>query len=307
MKLNLSNKAKLQKVGTIEIPDRFFNRMSTGIKEIDDLFGSGILPGSTFTLTATPGTGKTTFFLQLLDAMQLNGYECGFVTGEEDVAQIAFTCKRLGLRNVPVCNETDIDEILALTKDLDILIIDSFPCLTTNKKLNSRAREKHFVERIIDAAAANDCAVGVILHITKSGDYKGSTLIPHAVSANFKLDRDEENDELRVFSASKNRYGRCGNLNIYFGSRGFNFSDITINESNKKESKADRKREQLSAIMEMSDVGGITQKQVMKKLSIDTGKAYLLLKELTSVDKLIKYGRGENAVWKKTSTNTVEV
>lgn len=307
MKLNLSNSTKLQKVGAIDIPDRFFNRMSTGVKEIDNLFGSGILPGSTFTLTATPGTGKTTFFLQLLDSMQLNGYECGFVTGEEDVSQIAFTCKRLGLRNVPVCNETDIDEILALTKELDVLIIDSFPCLTTKKKLNSRAREKYFVERIIDAAAANDCAIGVILHITKGGDYKGSTLIPHAVSANFKLERDEDNDELRIFSASKNRYGRCETLNIYFGSRGFNLTDITVGGNNKKESKADRKREQLDAIMEMSDVGGITQKQVIKKLNIDAGKAYLLLKDLTNADKLIKYGRGESAVWKKTSTNTVEV
>jgi predicted ATP-dependent serine protease len=58
MKLNLSNNSKLQKVSQIDIPDRFYNRMATGIKEIDNLFGSGILPGSTFTLTATPGTGK---------------------------------------------------------------------------------------------------------------------------------------------------------------------------------------------------------------------------------------------------------
>lgn len=307
MKLNIVKSTKLQKVQNIDIPDRFFNRMSTGIKEIDNLFGSGILPGSTFTLTATPGTGKTTFFLQLLDSMQTNGYECGFVTGEEDVAQIAFTCKRLGLQNVPVCNETDIDEILELTKDLDMLIIDSFPCLTTKQDLNARAKEKYMVERIIDAAVENNCAIGVILHITKGGDYKGSTLIPHAVSANFKLERDEENDEIRIFSASKNRYGRCDNLNIYFGSRGFNFDNIVIGGDNKKESKADRKREQLDTIMGMSDIGGITQKQVIKKLNIDAGKAYLLLKDLTNTDKLIKYGRGENAVWKKIPKEVVEV
>lgn len=307
MKLSLSNNSKLQKVSQIDIPDRFYNRMATGIKEIDNLFGSGILPGSTFTLTATPGTGKTTFFLQLLDSMQSNGYECGFITGEEDVSQIAFTCKRLGLNNVPVCNETDIDEILKLTKDLDVLIIDSFPCLTTKKKLNSRAKEKYMVERIVDAANQNDCAIGVILHITKGGDYKGSTLIPHAVSANFKLERDEDNEEIRLFSASKNRYGRCETLSMYFGSRGFNFDEISRVVAAKKETKADRKREQLDAIMEMSDVGGITQKQVINKLKIDNGKAYLLLKELTSADKLIKYGRGDNAVWKKIPKNVVEV
>ena len=141
---------ELTKVSNINIPSRFYNRMACGIKELDDLFGGGILPGSTFTLTATPGTGKTTFFLQLLEALQLCGYKCGFVTGEEDIAQIAFNCKRIGVAHVPVCNETNIDNILNLTKHLDILVIDSFPTLTTKKSLNSRAREKYFIERIIE-------------------------------------------------------------------------------------------------------------------------------------------------------------
>ena len=57
MKLNIKSN-KLQKVSAIDIPDRFFNRMSTGVAELDSLFGGGILPGSTFTLTAAPGTGK---------------------------------------------------------------------------------------------------------------------------------------------------------------------------------------------------------------------------------------------------------
>lgn len=306
--MNLSLKTnKLQKVSAIEIPDRFFNRMQTGVEQLDTIFGGGLLPGMTFTLTATPGTGKTTFFLQLLETLQCRGYQTGYVTGEEDVNQIAFTCKRIRVNEVPVCNETDIDAICELTKELDFLVIDSFPCLTTKKKLNSRKREEYLIKRLLNAADVNQCVIGIVLHITKSGKYKGSTLIPHAVSANFQLDRDEENSELRLFTTQKNRYGRCENLAIYFGAHGFNFSDITKIEDNKKEAKADNKAIQLSAIMEMSDEGNsITQKQVINKLKIDSGKAYLLLKQLTDTDKLIKYGRGEKAVWKKISKNLVE-
>ena len=306
MNLNIKSN-KLQKVSAIDIPDRFYNRMSTGVAELDGLFGGGILPGSTFTLTAAPGTGKTTFFLQLLENMSKLGYNCGFATGEEDINQIAFTCKRLGVHEVPVCNETNIDEICELTKELDVIVIDSFPCLTTDKDLTAHKKEAYMVQRIIDAAESNECVVGIILHITKSGKYKGSTLIPHAVSANFQLDRDEENSEIRIFSAQKNRYGRTEDLAIGFGSKGFNFNSIAkFEQSSKKVSKTDRKREQLDAIMNMSDVNGITQQQVIKQLRIDTGKAYILLKELTNTEKLIKFGRGTTAVWKKVELNTVE-
>ena len=306
MKLNIKSN-KLQKVSAIDIPDRFYNRMSTGVAELDGLFGGGILPGSTFTLTAAPGTGKTTFFLQLLENMSKLGYNCGFATGEEDINQIAFTCKRLGVHEVPVCNETNIDEICKLTEELDVLVIDSFPCLTTNKSLTAHKKEAYMVQRIIDAAERNECVVGIVLHITKSGKYKGSTLIPHAVSANFQLDRDDDDSQIRIFSAQKNRYGCTENLAIGFGSKGFNFKEISkVDQSSKKDTKADRKSEQLDAIMKMSDVNGITQQQVIKQLGVDTGKAYILLKELTNTEQLIKFGRGATAVWKKVELKAVE-
>jgi predicted ATP-dependent serine protease len=306
MNLKLIN-TELVKVSDIDIPSRFYNRMTSGVKELDDLFGGGILPGSTFTLTATPGTGKTTFFLQLLEALQLNGYSCGFVTGEEDVTQIAFSCKRLGITHVPVCNETNIDKILNLMKHLDIIIIDSFPTLTTTKSFNSRSREKYLIESIIEAATENDCAVGIILHITKSGNYKGSTLIPHSVSANFKLERDEENESIRILFVEKNRYGCCSNLTMYFGSRGFDFSEIQTTERPKKESKADRNRQMFDAVLKLAADHGVTQKQIVKHLKVSSSKAYTLLKELSNMDELVKYGRGENAIFKKTLKKEVEV
>lgn len=52
------NYTTLKRANEIEIPDIYFNRLKTGIERIDNMFGEGILPGSTFTVDAAPGVGK---------------------------------------------------------------------------------------------------------------------------------------------------------------------------------------------------------------------------------------------------------
>ena len=57
MKLGIKT-SKFEKVGKIKIPAVYYNRMKCGIKEFDDLFGNGILPGSSMTFTGQAGCGK---------------------------------------------------------------------------------------------------------------------------------------------------------------------------------------------------------------------------------------------------------
>ena len=64
-------------VGKIEIPEIFFNRMKSGVQDFDKLFGDGLLPGASMTLTAQAGCGKTTFALQLLEQLSQAGYATG--------------------------------------------------------------------------------------------------------------------------------------------------------------------------------------------------------------------------------------
>ena len=68
-------------VSKIKIPDIFNRRYRTGIEAVDDLFGEGILPGSSITMCASAGCGKTTFLLQVLDALSLNGYSTAYASG----------------------------------------------------------------------------------------------------------------------------------------------------------------------------------------------------------------------------------
>jgi predicted ATP-dependent serine protease len=51
-----------QKCSEIEIPESFYNRMTTGSSEVDRIFGTeylpGLMKGVAITLTGTPGAGK---------------------------------------------------------------------------------------------------------------------------------------------------------------------------------------------------------------------------------------------------------
>ena len=73
MNLNYTN-TNFKTVSDIEIPDIFYRRYKSGILVMDELFGEGILPGSSVTMCAAAGCGKTTLLLQLLEGLSRNGY-----------------------------------------------------------------------------------------------------------------------------------------------------------------------------------------------------------------------------------------
>jgi predicted ATP-dependent serine protease len=57
MKINLHS-TSFTAVKDIQIPDIYNNRIKSGIPEVDDMFGGGILPGSLTTISSKAGVGK---------------------------------------------------------------------------------------------------------------------------------------------------------------------------------------------------------------------------------------------------------
>ena len=296
MKLGIE-KSAFTKVSEIEIPDIFYRRMKTGVAEFDDMFGEGILPGSAFTITAQAGSGKTTLLLQLMEALANNGYDVGYASGEENQYQLAFTCKRLNVSSVQIANETDVDTLAKAMQDLDVLVIDSFQALTTRNKLNHAELERYAVTTLINAAKANECTLFFIMHLTKDGKLKGSTLVPHAVDVNVQIMMDDEGDEQdRVISFYKNRFGPTLDYTATMTSRGFQLSGKR--EVTRAPSKKARKREIENKILAIKEPPHITKERVIKELKLTSSQAYFALKELTDAGKLVKHGRGKDARWK---------
>ena len=297
MKLGIKQ-STFEKVGKIKIPSIYYNRMKCGIKEFDDLFGNGILPGSSMTFTGQAGCGKTTSLLQLMEALSKAGYNVGYSSGEENKFQLAFTCKRLNVQEVAIANETDIDNLSKAMEDLDMLVVDSFQALTTKTKMNRMALEKHAVSTLVAKAKETECALVFVMHRTKAGQLKGSTLVPHSVDVNFEITMDPDGDETeRLLTTHKNRFGATGEWGATMTSKGLELTGKKV--TTKALSKSQRKKQLHKQILDM-DPPHITEKKVIKLLDLTKGQTYVALKELVDAGKLVKFGRGANAKWKKT-------
>jgi predicted ATP-dependent serine protease len=289
---------KFQPVNSVVIPEVFNRRMKSGNEKVDALFGGGILPGSSITLTARAGMGKTTFVLQLIENLHNNGHRVGYCSSEESVAQLAMTCKRLQVKNISVCNESDVDTISNYMEDMDVIVIDSFQGLVKGNK-RGRDLEKYCIEKLVVRAKETECAVILICHNTKAGGIKGSSLIIHAVDVNISINTIKDAEmNARCVRFDKNRFGPASELECFIEYSGYDFeTEVVINkDETTKTSKSDKKKEQREAILKLNV---ITLPDVCTKLGIDSTRAGFLIRELQNEGKLVKEGRGADSKWTK--------
>lgn len=285
----------------VVIPDIFNRRFFTGKEELDNVFGgSGFVPGFTFTLAAAPGTGKTTICLQTLELLELAGKSTAYVSGEETQEQLAFTSKRINVSRVPLANMTDVDEICnrIVENNFDFVIIDSLPTLTTKTKMNSREKEEYITTRLIQTAKEREICIGVILHFTKTGTYKGSTLFPHSCDCNLIMTRNDEDETLRDIESTKNRFGCTGVMTVEISAHGFTFEKVenAVNSETKTKNAKKSKRDQ---VLDSITEEGSTVAQIASQSSVTGGYLSTILRELCNEGVLTKQGRGTDTIYLK--------
>ncbi len=297
LKQTSANK-QFTRASDIVIPEIFNRRFFTGKEELDNLFGgSGFIPGFTFTLAAAPGTGKTTICLQTLELLERSGKKTAYISGEETQEQLAFTSKRINVSEVPLANMTDVDDICKAIIDnkFGFVIIDSLPTLTTREKLNSREKEEYITTKLIQTAKENEVCIGVILHFTKTGTYKGSTLFPHSCDCNLIMTRNEENEFLRDVESTKNRFGSTGTMTIEISAHGFTFEKVEVaNPSTKSQQSKTSKRD---IIVEYLINGPKTVAEIAKDTGVNGGYLTTILRELCNEGAITKDGRGTDATY----------
>lgn len=284
----------------VVIPEIFNRRFFTGKEELDNVFGgSGFVPGFTFTLAAAPGTGKTTFLLQTLELLELNGKRTAYISGEETQEQLAFTSKRINVQRVPLANMTDVDEICSAIKEnkMEFVVLDSLPALTVKHNMNSREKEEYVVTKLIQTAKENEICIGVILHFTKTGSYKGGTLLPHSTDCNLIMIRNEDDEGLRDIESTKNRFGGTGLMTIEMSARGFTFEKVDENrmQPKEKEKKASKRGVVLSALEE----GEKTIADLARETGVNGQYLVAILRDLTNEGVVSKEGKSSQAIFKK--------
>jgi DNA repair protein RadA/Sms len=73
-------------------------RIASGLPEVDQVLGGGIVPGSVMLLSGDPGIGKSTLVLQIAAALARQ-QSVLYVSGEESAAQIRLRGDRRGRRH----------------------------------------------------------------------------------------------------------------------------------------------------------------------------------------------------------------
>lgn len=280
----------------VQIPEIYNRRFKSGKEDLDEMFGgSGFMPNLTFTLAAAPGTGKTSMLLQVLELLEGNGKRTAYISGEENVEQLAFTSARLNVNRVPLANMTDIDEICQaiVENDFDFVVLDSLPAITSKKKMNKKQLEEYITTKLIKTAKEHEVVIGTILHFTKSGTYKGSTLLPHSVDCNIIMTRNKEDYNLRDVDVTKNRFGSAGSSIFEMTPRGFTFEAVKESDSQisgKKITKQELVKEAIAS-------GSSTVAEICEKSGVSGAYLTTILRELVNQGSVTKTGKGVDAMY----------
>ena len=290
---------KFQRVGEIVVPDVFNRRFKTGVNDLDiALGGDGFVPGSTFTLAGEPGAGKTTLLLQVLELLEKSGKHTAYISGEESIYQLAFVAHRLQLQKVSIANMTCIEDIFDSVKEnnFGMIVLDSLPSLRSrDEDLRGKALEEYLANYITATAKEYEVVVGIVLHITKQGKYKGSTLLPHSVDANIMLRKSEEDYAVREIEVTKNRFGSAGFTVFPISNTGFVFESLEASdEEGPKVSKA--KKTSDDVLEYVSNHGFINASEAAKVIG-DVSKVQKIMKDLVNAGLLNREGRAADTVW----------
>jgi predicted ATP-dependent serine protease len=220
------------KIEDMDFPE--FKLHTTG-KKIDDLMSdheeSGGLYGGTVNIViGESGVGKSTLLLDVLASVQKENPDAKvlYISSEMTRNDILFYYKKSpSIAEVPTLLLMDyvktgqLDQVLIETfnGDHDIILLDSHQDVLVKLKevqgWKTTYAESWLTNTMIDAAEKSGTAILAIQHMTKGGQYVGSTYLKHATTSMMELKFDETGQ--RYVEFSKNRRGGSGvGKRLYF-------------------------------------------------------------------------------------------
>ncbi len=217
----ISNK-QAKKLNTIEVNQD--HRLTSDFEEFDRAVGGGLVRDSVSILTARPGAGKSTLLLQLSKSYADRGLRVLYVSGEESDSQIKSRADRIMDKlpeNVWILStnsmDTAINEIRNI--DADIIFLDSIQTFTLaefDNKAGSPTQTIEVANKAVELAKdeSRKRAVIMIGHMTKAGEMAGLRTLEHLVDTVLVLD-GESDEDLRVLTSTKNRFGRTGEIGLF--------------------------------------------------------------------------------------------
>ncbi|MGZ4304411.1 MAG: DNA repair protein RadA [Solirubrobacteraceae bacterium] len=207
-------------LGDIAVDEQ--ERLSTGIGELDNVLGGGIVPGSLILIGGAPGIGKSTLTTMALANVLAAGRRTLYVSAEESAAQIRLRAQRLNAEaalRIPVIAQTDLHTVLATLEQErpEVCVIDSVQtlhCSDLSGAAGSVAQVREVAGEIMRVAKARRIAVLLVGHVTKDGALAGPRVLEHMVDCVLAFEGERERT-YRTLRALKNRFGPAHEAGVF--------------------------------------------------------------------------------------------
>lgn len=213
-----SGNAKL--VSIKDVQKEYKSRITTSIKELDNVLGGGLVSGSVVLIGGEPGIGKSTLLLQVARNISQKS-KVYYFSGEESAEQIKLRAERVGAKDASflVSSETNVNAIVSMiTEEPPMLaIIDSIQTVyhpNTASLSGSPAQIKNSAMVLMQAAKASCVALFIVGHITKEGTIAGPKLLEHIVDCVLYFEGDGKG-MYRILRGVKNRFGTVDEVGVF--------------------------------------------------------------------------------------------
>jgi DNA repair protein RadA/Sms len=212
------NQLKIESVAKAAVTKT--KRVGTGMKDVDEVLGGGLVAGSVNLLAGQPGIGKSTLLLQLANNIAGNSNVL-YVSGEESAQQVALRAERLGTKSksLQLATSTITNDIAATiaSNDFDVVVVDSVQSIAVNEIASAAGNISQITNstQLLSAAAkSTGTALVLVGHVTKEGAIAGPKVLEHMVDVVLQLEGDRYGG-FKILRAVKNRYGATTEAGIF--------------------------------------------------------------------------------------------
>jgi len=196
-------------------------RTTTGLKEVDNVLGGGLVEGALILIGGEPGIGKSTILLQTACQLARQDRKILYVSGEESAPQIRMRAERLNSMDprLYLLAENQLERIFSHLEQLkpEVLVIDSIQTVYSDAITSapgSVSQTRECALRFLEYAKNEKVPVFLIGHVTKDGTVAGPRVLEHIVDTVLYFE-GEKDLQIRILRAVKNRFGNTNELGLF--------------------------------------------------------------------------------------------
>ena len=195
-----------------------FERVSSGIKELDVVLGGGIVKGSLVLVGGDPGVGKSTLLTEVA-AHLAKEHKVLYLSAEESCSQVKLRCERLGLNsdNLLLLNETNLEAAEESFYAAEYVIVDSIQAVYTealSSAAGSVGQVRECAAKIMRIAKSRGITFFLVGHVTKEGTLAGPKVLEHIMDTVLYF-AGERSENFKILRAVKNRFGSVQEVGVF--------------------------------------------------------------------------------------------